>query len=210
MENIVITIARQYGSGGRTIGKMLAEELGIPFYDREILEMASEDSGIHVRLFGAADERVKRTAMLKGSKVYSGELYSPEAKDFVSDDNLFNYTARTIKRLAESESCVIIGRCADFVLKDYPNVVSVFVHAPESFCLERAMERNSMAPRELERFIQKTDKYRADFYRHYTGKEWTDARNYDLCLNSGRLGFDLCVEEVKAYMKVRFGKLAGE
>ena len=135
MENVVITIARQYGSGGRTIGRMLAKELGIPFYDRELLEMASEDSGIHVKFFGAADEKVKTAAKLKGTKVYSGELLSPEDRAFVSDDNLFNYTAKTIKHLAEQESCVIIGRCADFILRDYPNVASVFIHASEEFCL---------------------------------------------------------------------------
>ncbi len=206
MENVVITIARQYGSGGRTIGRMLAKELGIPFYDRELLEMASEDSGIHVKFFGAADEKVKTAAKLKGTKVYSGELLSPEDRAFVSDDNLFNYTAKTIKHLAEQESCVIIGRCADFILRDYPNVASVFIHASEEFCLQQAMERNSMSTREMQKFIERTDKYRGDFYEHYTGHKWADLRNYDLCLNSGKLGFEKTVEEIKAYLKVRFGK----
>ncbi len=204
MEKVVITIARQYGSGGKTIGKMLAKDLGIPFYDREVLEMASEDSGIHVRLFGAADERLRPSAKLKGAKVYRGDLIEPEDRDFISNDNLFNYTAKTIKKLAEEQSCVIIGRCADFILKDFSNVASVFVHAPEEFCLEQAMERNSMTVKEMKKFIERTDKYRGDFYKHYTGHEWQDLRNYDLCLNSGKLGFEKCVEEIKAYLKVRF------
>ena len=123
---------------------------------------------------------------------------------FVSDDNLFNYQAKVIKELAESESCVIVGRCADYVLRDFPNVISVFIHADREFCLEQAMERNSMSLKEMQRFIEKTDKYRGDFYKYYTGHEWSDARNYDLCLNSGKLGFKKCVEEIKAYMKVRF------
>ena len=101
-------------------------------------------------------------------------------------------------------SCVIVGRCADFVLKDYPNVVSVFIHADEKFCLEQAMERNSMTTKEMQKYIEKTDKYRGDFYKYYTGHEWTDARNYHLCLDSGKLGFQKCVEEIKAYMKIRF------
>ena len=99
---------------------------------------------------------------------------------------------------------MFVGRCADYVLKDNPNVVSVFVHADEKFCLDRAMERNSMTEKEMKKYIEKTDKFRGDFYRYHTGHEWADARNYDLCLNSGKLGFQKCVEEIKAYIKIRF------
>nr|WP_106788195.1 cytidylate kinase-like family protein [Massilistercora timonensis] len=205
MDNIVITIARQYGSGGKTIGAMLARDLGINCYSREILKMASEESGINERLFGQADERVKIASWFKVlKKPYEGELLPPESSGFVSDENLFNYQAKVIKDLADKESCVIVGRCADFVLKDYPNVMSVFIHADKDFCMERSLERNSMTRPEMERFIEKTDKYRGDFYRYYTGHQWEDARNYDLCLNSGKLGFEKCVEAIKGYMKVRF------
>lgn len=205
MDNIVITIARQYGSGGKTIGAMLARDLGINCYSREILKMASEESGINERLFGQADERVKIASWFKVlKKPYEGELLPPESSGFVSDENLFNYQAKVIKDLAEKESCVIVGRCADFVLKDYPNVMSVFIHADKDFCMERSLERNSMTRPEMERFIEKTDKYRGDFYRYYTGHQWEDARNYDLCLNSGKLGFEKCVEAIKGYMKDRF------
>ena len=186
MRNIVITISRQYGSGGKTIGAMLAKELGINCYSREILRMASEDSGINEKLFGMSDEKVRRAGWFKLlSRPYEGGLIPPEDREFTSDDNLFNYQAKVIKELAAKESCVIVGRCADYVLKDYPNVVSVFVHADRKFCL---------------------DQYRGDFYRYHTGHEWVDARNYDLCLNSGKLGFEKCVEEIKAYIKVRFGE----
>ncbi len=206
MENIVITIARQYGSGGKTVGQMLAAELGIPFYSRDILRMASEDSGISEGLFGEADEKLKNNPLLRLTKnVYDGDLIPPESGEFVSDKNLFNYQAKIIKQLAETQSCVIVGRCADYVLKDYPNVMSVFVHADEEFCFERAMERNSMSPREMKKFIAKIDKYRGDYYRYYTGRNWTDARNYDLCLDCGKLGFEKCKEEILAYRKVRFG-----
>lgn len=205
MDNIVITIARQYGSGGKTIGAMLARDLGINCYSREILKMASEESGINEQLFGQADERVKIASWFKVlKKPYEGELLPPESSGFVSDENLFNYQAKVIKDLADKESCVIVGRCADFVLKDYPNVMSVFIHADKDFCMERSLERNSMTRPEMERFIEKTDKYRGDFYRYYTGHQWEDARNYDLCLNSGKLGFEKCVEAIKGYMKVRF------
>ena len=206
MENIVITIARQYGSGGKTVGQMLAAELGIPFYSRDILRMTSEDSGISEGLFGEADEKLKNNPLLRLTKnVYDGDLIPPESGEFVSDKNLFNYQAKIIKQLAETQSCVIVGRCADYVLKDYPNVMSVFVHADEEFCFERAMERNSMSPREMKKFIAKIDKYRGDYYRYYTGRNWTDARNYDLCLDCGKLGFEKCKEEILAYRKVRFG-----
>ena len=109
-----------------------------------------------------------------------------------------------IKELAAKETCVIIGRCADYVLKDYPNVVSVFIHADRQFCLERAMERHSMTEKEMQKYIEKTDRYRADFYEYHTGHKWADARNYDLCLNSAKLGFEKCVEEIRSYMKIRF------
>lgn len=205
MANVVITIARQYGSGGKTIGEMVANKLGIPFYSRDILRLASEDSGINERLFVEADERIRKKFLFGTfSNVYEGELIKPDSGDFVSDRNLFNYQAKIIKELAEKESCVIVGRCADFVLKDNPNVMSVFVHADEDFCFDRAMERNSMSEREMVKYIAKTDKYRGDYYKYYTGKEWNDARNYDLCLNSGKLGFEKCVDEILAYKKIRF------
>ncbi len=202
---VVITIARQYGSGGRTIGEMLAEDLKVHYYDKELLKLASEDSGINERLFVNADEKVKVTHLFKVIKnVYTGQLIPPESEDFVSDDNLFNYQAKVIKELAGEESCVIVGRCADYVLKDYENVLSVFIHAPKDYCMEQAAKKVSMSSRDLERYIARTDKRRAEYYKYHTGREWTDARNYDLCLDSSKLGFERCVEEIKAYLKVRF------
>lgn len=205
MDHVVITIARQYGSGGRTVGKMLAKELSIPYYNSSLVKMASEESGISEQLFTQLDEKLKNSPFLRMSTdIYTGDLIPPESGDFVSAKNLFNYQAKVIKKLAETESCVIVGRAADFVLRDYPNVVSVFVHGSKEFNLARAMEQNSMTQSEMERFIAKKDKYRAEYYKHYTGREWTDARNYDLCLNCGKLGFEKCVEEIKAYINVRF------
>ncbi len=204
-KNIVITIARQYGSGGRTIGEMLAKKLNIHYYDKELMKLASDDSGINEALFVNTDEKVKNSIrFMNGKNVYGGELIPPESDDFTSSDNLFNFQAKIIRRLAEEESCVIIGRCADYVLKEYDNVLSVFVHAPHDFCMEQAAKKHSMSEKELERFLAKTDKGRADYYRYHTGRDWTDARNYDLCLNSSKLGFERCVDEIIAYMQVRF------
>ena len=203
--NTVITIAREYGSGGRTIGEMLAKDLNIHYYDNELMKLASEDSGINEALFAKADEKLKATSLFRIAKsAYSGELIPPESDDFVSNDNLFNYQAKIIRQLAEEESCVIIGRCSDYVLKDYDNVLSVFIHAPLDFCLEQAAKKHSMSAKELEKFVERTNKHRAEYYKYYTGRNWTDAKNYDLCLDSSKLGFERCVEEIKAYMNVRF------
>lgn len=205
MNNYVITIARQYGSGGRTVGKILAEELGVNYYDRELLRIASDESGINEKLFASADEKLSQTSLFKAAKkVYDGSVIPPESDDFVSMQNLFNYQAKIIRELAETESCIIIGRCADYVLKDYDNVLSVFVHAPMDFRMMRAANVHSMPPKELERYINKIDKRRAAYYKYYTGREWTDGRNYDLCLNSSKLGIEKCVDEIKAYKKIRF------
>ena len=112
-----------------------------------------------------------------------------------------------IRQLAEAESCVIIGRCADYVLKEYDHVISVFVHGSHDFCMKRAKERLGYgSDKEVEKYIAKTDKYRADYYHYYTGHEWFDARNYDLCLDSSKLGFEKCVEEIKSYIAIRMNQ----
>ena len=209
MAHVIITIARHFGSGGKTIGQMLAEDLDIKCYEREIIKMASEDSGISELLFNEADEKLKRTPLFlkKAHAEYKGKLIKPDSDNFVSDQNLFNYQAKIIRELADKESCVIIGRAADYVLKDYPNVVRVFVHASKEYCIEQAKERASYIGKDYDKFIEKTDKFRGDFYKYYTGQEWTDARNYDLCLNSERLGFDGTMEAIKDYIVRRFGEL---
>lgn len=207
-KKIIITIARQYGSGGRTVGLKLAEELGIKAYSREIMKLASEDSGISEKLFAQVDEQLQKTRLFGIMKrTYGGELIPPESKDFTSNRNLFNYQAKVIKELAKEESCVIIGRCADFILKDNPNVVSVFVHGSHDFCLDKVKEYKVYPPTEdPDKYMQKIDKYRAEYYHYYTGQTWNDALNYDLCLDSEKLGFDGCVEAIKAYIKIRFGE----
>ncbi|MDO4475482.1 MAG: cytidylate kinase-like family protein [Lachnospiraceae bacterium] len=207
MKKFVITIARQYGSGGKTIGKMLGEELGIKVYSREILKLASEESGINETMFNQADEKLKGTSLFRiMRKEYHGELIPPESEDFLSNQNLFNYQAKVIRDLAEEENCVIIGRCGDYVLKDLPNVVRVFVHASPEYNLRMVLERGAYSGKDVEKYIQQTDKRRSDYYKYYTGHEWTDARNYDLCLDSEKLGFEGCVETIKGYLKVRFGE----
>jgi cytidylate kinase len=205
MSKYVITIARGYGSGGRTIGKMLSEELGIHYYDRELLRLASDDSGINEKLFAKADEKLQKSLLYKiARKAYKGELIPPDNDDFISNDNLFNYQAKIIKELAEQETCVIVGRAADYILKDNDNVVKVFVHAPLEVCIKNLKEMTVNPEKDIEKQIASIDKRRTEYYKYYTGRNWEDAKNYDLCLNSSQLGFDKCVEIVKAYLDIRF------
>ena len=203
MDNFVITIARQYGSGGRTVGEMLAKKLGIGYYDKDIIRMASEDSGIHETLFGRVDEYSSARKPLFGKNgIYNGELIPPQSKDFTSDENLFNYQAKIIRELAEKESCVIIGRCSNYILKDYPNVLRVFIHADWDFRMEKATEKLSMSAKEIERFLQKDDKRKDEYYRRFTGQEWKDAIQSDLCLDSSKLGYEKCIEEIENHLNL--------
>ena len=207
-ENIVITIARQYGSGGKTIGAMLAKELGINCYSREILKMASEESGINEGLFGMSDEKIKKAPWFKIlNRPYDGELLTPEDRDFVSDDNLFNYQAKVIRDLAEKESCVIVGRCADYALAGNPDCVSVFIHADMDFRLKRIKadtDKEFKDDNKVIDFINKTDKKRANYYNYYSSKKWGDSRSYDFCIDSSVLGIGKTVDMIIEYLKIRY------
>lgn len=203
MEKFVITIARCYGSGGRTIGKMLSERLSIPFLDRELIKRASEESGINEALFGQSDEKTKGGLFSKKS-VYTGGIISPDKKAFTSEENLFNYQAAAIKQFAEEGSCIIVGRCADYVLKGTPNVIRVFVYADNDACLKNVAEVKGVTDeKEAQKMINSIDKDRAQYYKSHTGREWNDARNYDICLNSGELGFEKCVDIIADYIKIK-------
>lgn len=196
----VITIARSYGSGGKTLGKLLAEKMGINCYDREIIRMASDSSGINEELFGRVDEKLKKSPLfgIVRSNPYKGDgVIPPESSNFVSDDNLFNYQAQVIKELAEKESCIIIGRCADYVLKDNPNVIRLYLYAPLEDCVKRVMAQNSITEKETIKKIETIDKYRSDYYKYYTGKEWNDARNYDFCLNTTSMSYEKLIQVVE-------------
>lgn len=202
MENCVITIAREYGSGGRTIGERLAQKLSIPYYDKNIIRMASEDSGIHETLFGRVDEYTSAKPPLFGKTgIYKGELFPPQSKEFTSDENLFNYQAKIIRELAAKESCVIIGRCSNMVLnrEDYPHVLRVFVHASWEFRLEEAAKKLNKSRREIEKFIQKDDKRKREYSLRFTGQEWTDKSNYDLYLDNSVLGYEGTIAEIEKH-----------
>ncbi len=207
MQKAVITIARQYGSGGSVVGQMLAEQLGIDYYDKELLSMVSGERGIDEKALSRADEKI-RPSLLFGlvRNVYDSEKSTQDLDEAVTSEKLFHYQARLIKAVASEESCVIIGRCADFVLKDYPNVLRVFIHAPEDKRLERAWSiRSDLHLKDVSRYIEKVDKRRGSYYKFFTGQTWTDARNYDLCIDSGKLGYQGCVDTIVQQLKLYFG-----
>ncbi len=201
MAEYVITIARGFGSGGRTIGRMLAERLDIDCYDSDLIRLASEESGINIELFGKADERVKTNLFKRYNRDYGYRLIPPDSDEFVSDKNLFNYQAKIIRDLAEKQNCIIVGRCADHILKDDPHVLRLFIYADRETCVKNVTELYGVMPKEAVDRIESLDKARAAYYKYYTGKEWDDAVNYDLCINTSRIGFEKTVDAIIAHMK---------
>ena len=208
MENFVVTFARGFGSGGKVIASMLAKDLGIHCYENRILTLASQMSGLDENIFHEVNEKIRETnaisSFLKG--LPRSKHYIARNEKFVSDDKLFEYQSEIIRSLAEKESCVIVGKCADYVLKDFDNVVSFYIEAPRKYCLERITKRMNVDEEEAAKLIEKTDKYRADYYNFYTqGGYWTNPVNYDMTLNSARVGRDKCVEVILRYLKFKFG-----
>lgn len=204
MSKFTVTITREFGSGGRTIGKMLSERLGIPYYDNELIKLASEESGINESLFGLADESHRSALFKRYDRSFGEQIISPDSGEFTSDDNLFNFQAKVIKQLSDRETCVIVGRCADYVLRDRDHVLRIFTHASMPFCVEKVMQIYSVNEKEAARQIERINRARATYYRYYTGREWDNARNYDLCLNTEELGFERCVDIIEHYINVLY------
>lgn len=202
MNNLVITISREFGSGGHKIGTMLSEKLGIPYYDKDLIKLASEQSGINENLFGLADEKSKNSIFRK-PKVYSGDITSPDSPNFTSEENLFNYQAKVIKELAEQKSpCIIIGRCADFVLKDRERTLRLFIWADKENCIKNTMEVLGFDRKEAEKQIEKINRERSSYYKAHTGREWDNARNYDFCINTSEHGFEKSTQIILDFINV--------
>lgn len=206
MKHFVIAITRTCGSGGTTIAKMLANDYQIDMYDRKLLRLASEDSGINETLFAAADETTKKKPLFKAfKKVFNGELIPPESNDFTSNDNLFAYQVKVLKELTKRESYVVVGRAADYVLKDYPYLVRVFIHAPYERCVLHEMDFQSCTRKEAVDEIARMDAYRSAYYKYHTGREWQDVKNYDLSLDTGIYSYEQCTEIIKKFVDFKLG-----
>ena len=192
----IITIGRQYGSGGKEIGIRVAKELGIPFYDKELLQEAAKKSGLCEKIFENFDERPKSLLYSIAMDSYMFSLPGAGAGDSL-EQQVYLATFNTIRHIAEEGPCVIIGRCEDYALADNPNHLSLFIHAPIEVRVERVARRQKVSPEEARKLIIKTDKRRASYYEYYTSKKWGAVDSYDFCLNSNYLGLGRTVELIQ-------------
>ena len=202
-----VAITRTCGSGGGScVGRKLAADYGIDFYDRKLLRLASEDSGINETIFAQADEDTRKRLLYKVSRaVYDGVDIPPESGNFLTDRALFAHQAKVLRKLLEQESYICVGRAADFVLQDQSRVVSVFLDAPYAWRIQREVTRQGISEAEARRYVDRLDKYRNSYYSYHTGKRWKDLSNYDLCLDTSALGLDNCVALIEEYVALRFG-----
>lgn len=185
MKKIIITIGRQFGSGGKSVADTLGKRLGIPVYDSELIIKAAQDSGFSAELFVQSDEK-KRFFSL--SSIFAGS-YS-DAENYMSDKGLFKMQSETIRKIAENGSAIIVGRCSDYILRDTDNVLDVFLTCPIEKRIERVSARLSISEEKAAALIERQDKTRADYYNYYTFGNWGVASTYDLCIDSSKLGID--------------------
>lgn len=203
----IITISRQYGSGGRLIGQKLAERLGIPFYDKELITLAAQESGYAEHLF----EKTADTN-ISNSLLYSLAMYGNTMGlyDMPLNDKLFMAQSKTIQHVAEKGPCVIVGRCADYVLRGVPNVLNVFIHSDMASKVRRVTEDYGVTDDNVVDLINKTDKRRANYYNYYTGMKWGRAENYHLALRSDAVGIDGAVETIIRFVEAKNAEIERE
>lgn len=193
--NKVITISRQYGSGGREIGKKLAEKLGIPFYDNELITRAAQESGFAEAVFENAEK--KATNSLLYSIAMGMSSYGSQDLGFSNlslDDRIYLAQSNVIRKVAEEGPCIVIGRCSHYVLKDLENAVHLFIHADMPFRIERAIRVEGVDPARAEEIVLKNDKRRANYYNYHSGEKWGIASNYHFSVDSSLFGIDRTVD----------------
>lgn len=200
---IIITIGRQFGSGGREVGKKLAETLGIAFYDKELLTLAAQESGLSTEAFEKADEQASKGfpySLPMGIPFPGAFILS---SDILSNEKLFELQSNTIRRIAENESCVLVGRCADYILSENPACTNLFIHANEDARIRRISERQQITEVQAKELMVRIDKSRASYYNDYTRKVWGAAASYHLSINTSILGIDGTVAFLKAFTEKR-------
>ena len=201
--NTIITIGRQYGSAGRQIGRVLAEELGIKCYDKELLERAAKESGLCEEIFENHDEKPTNSFLYSlVMDTYSFGYSSSGFSDMPMNHKIFLAQFDAIKKLAGEGPCVMVGRCADYALADWNDCFSIFVHADLDWRINRIASKHGKTPKEAKDMITKTDKSRASYYNYYTNKKWGAARSYNLCIDSGKLGIDYATEAIIESIKI--------
>lgn len=199
--NTIITIGRQFASGGRDIGEIIAKDFGIKMYDKEMLVRAAKESGICEELFETHDEKPTNSflyslVMDTYSMGYTGSTYT----DMPINHKVFLAQFDAIKKIANEGPCVLVGRCADYALESYDNVVSVFIHADMDSRIRRVAKLLDLPDNKAKDMINKTDKKRASYYNYYTNKRWGDADSYELCLNSSELGIEGTAKMIEQYV----------
>lgn len=197
----IITVTRQYGSGGREIGRKLAESYGIPFYDNEIISRAAKETGFAEAAFERAEDKATNSLLYSiamGMNVFSGQEIGYSGLSL--DDRIFLAQSKVIRNVAEEGPCVIVGRCADYILKERENVVKLFVHATLDFRLKRAVQVEGISENVVAETVMKKDKSRANYYKYHSGERWDNVLNYDMAIRSDLCGIDGTVACLKAYL----------
>ena len=200
----IITISREFGSGGREVGEKLAAKLGIKLYDKELLQQAAKDSGFCEEIFENHDEKPTNSflySLVMDTYSVSGYSAAPFL-DMPLNHKVFLAQFETIKKIAEKESCVIVGRCADYALSDNPNCINVFIHADLDVRIKNVSRNLNITENKARDIINKTDKQRASYYNYYTSKKWGDSKSYNLSLDAGKLGTDNCVEMILKFREL--------
>ena len=204
MANEIYTIGREFGSGGREVGEKLAAKLGIKLYDKELLQQAAKDSGFCEEIFENHDEKPTNSflySLVMDTYSVSGYSAAPFL-DMPLNHKVFLAQFETIKKIAEKESCVIVGRCADYALSDNPNCINVFIHADLDVRIKNVSRNLNITENKARDIINKTDKQRASYYNYYTSKKWGDSKSYNLSLDAGKLGTDNCVEMILKFREL--------
>ncbi len=197
----IITIGRQYGSGGREIGQKLADIYGIPFYDNELITRAAKESGFAEETFARAEDKATNSllySLAMGINVYGNQDFGFAGLSL--DDRIFLAQSDVIRKVAEEGPCVIVGRCADYVLKERHNVFNIFIQASLDYRLKRAVEKYGVSQKKAGEVILKTDKGRANYYSYHVGEKWNNLNNYDLVIRSDLSGIDNAVACICAYL----------
>lgn len=194
MKYPVITIGREFGSGGRKIGEALAKRLGIELYDKTIIDMVADKSGCSVDYVEENDQKLTRSMLFQIAVTGTLPPWINEESAPKAGGNLFDAQSEVIKDIAAKGGCVIVGRCADYILHDNPNRLAVFIRGDNEDKINRCVREYGLNPHSAVMDMMRRDKERADYYEHYTGSKWGSLENYDLCLNSSLLGIDGCIE----------------
>ena len=204
MANKIYTIGREFGSGGREVGEKLAAKLGIKLYDKELLQQAAKDSGFCEEIFENHDEKPTNSflySLVMDTYSVSGYSAAPFL-DMPLNQKVFLAQFETIKKIAEKESCVIVGRCADYALSDNPDCINIFIHADLDVRIKNVSRNLNITENKARDIINKTDKQRASYYNYYTSKKWGDSKSYNLSLDAGKLGTDNCVEMILKFREL--------